>query len=99
MTINETRNGDSMTVALEGRLDTLSSPELDTFLEKYYPKLDELILDLEKLDYLSSSGLRVLLKAHNAMKSHGGTLLIRHANQLVMGVFSVTGFDDILNIE
>lgn len=98
MTINEIRNGDSMTVALEGRLDTLSSPELDTFLKKYYPVISELILDLEKLDYISSSGLRVILTAHKKMEDHG-KLLIRNANKLVKEVFSVTGFSGVLNIE
>ena len=98
MTITETRNGDSMTVALEGRLDTLSAPELDEFLKKYYPGLSELILDLEKLDYLSSAGLRVILSAEKAMKDRGG-IVIRHPNKLVMGVFSVTGFADVLHIE
>ena len=87
-----------MTVALEGRLDTLSSPELDTFLKKYYPVISELILDLEKLDYVSSSGLRVILTAHKKMEDHG-KLLIRNVNKLVKEVFSVTGFSGILNIE
>ena len=98
MTITETRNGDSMTVALEGRLDTLSSPELEAFLPKYYPSVTELILDMEKLEYLSSAGLRVVLQAHKAMEDHG-KLLIRNANKIVKAVFSVTGFSGILNIE
>ena len=87
-----------MTVALEGRLDTLSAPELDTFLQKYYAVISELILDMDKLDYVSSSGLRVILTAHKKMEDHG-KLLIRNTNKLVKEVFSVTGFSDILNIE
>ena len=98
MKINASRNGDSMTVALEGRLDTLSAPELDTFLQKYYAVISELILDMDKLDYVSSSGLRVILTAHKKMEDHG-KLLIRNTNKLVKEVFSVTGFSDILNIE
>jgi len=98
MTIQEIRNGDSLTVALEGRLDTLSSPDLEAFLEKYYPSLTELIFDMEKLDYVSSAGLRVLLKAHKAMQAHGG-VLIRNANKLVMEVFAVTGFADVFRFE
>ena len=98
MTIKEIKTGDSLTVELEGRLDTLSSPELDSFLKNYYPIINELILDLKNLDYLSSAGLRVILTAHKAMADKGG-VLIRNANRLVMGVFSVTGFDSILHIE
>ena len=98
MTINDIRNGDSMTVVLEGRLDTLSSPELEEHLAKYYASITDLTFDMEKLEYMSSSGLRVILKAQNAMQDKGG-ILIRHANNLVMGVFTVTGFDSILRFE
>ena len=98
MTIKETKTGDALTVELEGRLDTITSPELDAFLDKYYPVVNELIFDLKGLDYLSSSGLRVFLKAQKAMMSKGG-ILIRNANRLVMGVFSVTGFDSLLRFE
>ncbi|MBQ6383610.1 MAG: STAS domain-containing protein [Clostridia bacterium] len=98
MTIKETKTGDALTVELEGRLDTTTSPELDAFLDKYYPIINELIFDLKGLDYLSSSGLRVFLKAQKAMMNKGG-VLIRNANRLVMGVFSVTGFDSLLRFE
>lgn len=98
MTIKETKTGDVLTVELEGRLDTITSPELDAFLDKYYPIVNELIFDLKGLDYLSSSGLRVFLKARKAMMNKGG-VLIRNANRLVMGVFSVTGFDSLLRFE
>jgi len=98
MNIQETRTGDSLTVALEGRLDTLTSPELEEFLNRYYPIISELIFDLKNLDYLSSSGLRVILKAQKAMADKGG-ILIRNANRLVMGVFTVTGFDSLLRFE
>ena len=98
MTIKETKTGDALTVELEGRLDTTTSPELDAFLDKYYPIINELIFDLKGLDYLSSSGLRVFLKAQKAMMNKGG-VLIRNANRLVMGVFSVTGLDSLLRFE
>ena len=58
MTITENRNGDSLTIALEGRLETSTAPELDAALQKVLPGLDELIFDFEKLDYVSSAGLR-----------------------------------------
>ncbi len=98
MTIKETRNEGTLTVSLEGRLDTTTSPELDELLEKYYPSIDQLIFDFEKLDYLSSAGLRVLLKAQKALNNRGG-ILIRNASKLVMSVFEVTGFTDLLRFE
>ena len=98
MTINGIRNGDSLTVELEGRLDTLSSPELNEYLSKYYASITDLTFDLKNLEYISSSGLRVVLKAQKAMQDKGG-IVIRHANKLVMGVFGVTGFDHILRFE
>ncbi len=98
MTIKETRTEDTLTVALEGRLDTLSAPELDEFLNKYYPFINELVFDLKDLDYVASSGLRVILKAQKTLSDKGG-ILIRNANQLVMSVFSVTGFDKMLRFE
>ena len=98
MNIKETRTEDSLVVELEGRLDTLTSPELDAFLEKHYLSISKLIIDMKNLDYISSSGLRVVLKAQKAMKEKGG-LLIRNANPLVMGVFEVTGFSGLLKFE
>ncbi len=98
MTIKETRMDGTLTVFLEGRLDTTTSPELDELLDKYYPSIDELIFDFEKLDYLSSAGLRVLLKAQKALNNRGG-ILIRHASKLVMSVFEVTGFTELLRFE
>lgn len=98
MNIKEIRTDNSLTVELEGRLDTLSAPELDEFMDKQYPSIDELVFDLKDLDYISSSGLRVMLKAQKAMQNKGG-VKIRNANKLVKGVFSVTGFDSVLCVE
>lgn len=98
MNIKEIRTDKSLTVELEGRLDTLSAPELDEFMDKQYPSIDELVFDLKDLDYISSSGLRVMLKAQKAMQNKGG-VKIRNANKLVKGVFSVTGFDSVLCVE
>ena len=92
-----TENG-SARFALEGRLDTSSAPELEQALKDALPGLSELTLDLEKLEYISSAGLRVLLAAHKAM-SRQGTMKVRHVNETVMEVFAVTGFSDILTIE
>ena len=98
MTIKEIRSENTLTVFLDGRLDTLSAPELDKFLEKNCPAVDTLILDLTDLEYISSTGLRVILKAQKALEDRGG-VLIRNPNRIVTEVFSVTGFDSILRIE
>lgn len=98
MTINANRQDDTLTVIPEGRLDTLSAPELEEFLEKYYASVSEIIFDFEKLDYVSSAGLRVLLRAYKAMDGKGG-IVIRNANALVRGVFNVTGFGDVFHFE
>ena len=98
MTINANRQVDTLTVTLEGRLDTLSAPELEEFLGKYYASVSEIIFDFEKLDYVSSAGLRVMLKAYKAMTDKGG-VTIRNANTLVRGVFDVTGFGDVFHFE
>lgn len=91
-------NGNQLTVALEGRLDTMTAPELDADLKTSMEIVDSLILDLADLAYISSAGLRVLLNAHKAMSGKGGMKLV-HANEIVREVLEVTGFADILNIE
>ena len=98
MTINKTLNGSTLEIALEGRLDTMTSPELEAELGKSMSGADSLIMDFSKLDYISSAGLRVLLSAHKSMSSKGG-MIIRNVNEVVQEVFEVTGFSDILTIE
>ena len=98
MTINETREGSRLTVALEGRLDTITAPDLEKRLQKVLPGVKELVFDMEKLEYLSSAGLRVLLYAHKTMTAQG-SMVVRHVNDLIVEVFEVTGFSSILNIE
>lgn len=98
MTINKNLNGTVLTVALEGRLDTTTAPELEAELKQSLPGTTELIMDFEKLDYISSAGLRVLLSAQKTMTKQGSMKII-HANEMIMEVFEVTGFIDILTIE
>ena len=98
MKIAVIRDGGSLTLAPEGRLDTATSPELEIELTKNLSAAEKLIFDFEKLEYLTSAGLRVLLFAQRAMKDKG-EILIRRPNRLVMEVFHVTGFDQVLNIE
>ncbi|MBQ1631972.1 MAG: STAS domain-containing protein [Clostridia bacterium] len=98
MHIRMTQNGNALTVALEGRLDTLTAPELETALKDALEGVGELTFDLEKLDYISSAGLRVLLSAQKAMNRQGG-MKVLHANEVVMEIFEITAFTDILTIE
>ena len=98
MTINKTVNGNALTIALEGRLDTTTAPELEQALKESLDSAQELIMDFSKLDYISSAGLRVLLSAHKTMSKKGG-MKVTNANEMVLEVFDVTGFADILTIE
>ena len=84
--------------ALEGRLDTTTSPQLEGELNSALAGITELVIDMEKLDYISSAGLRVLLSAHKTM-SRQGSMKVIHVNELVQEVFDITGFTDILTIE
>ena len=98
MTIAKQQNGSALTLALEGRLDTVTSPELEKELKASLDGADSLILDFSKLDYISSAGLRVLLSAHKQMSAKGG-MKVTNVNDIVREVFDVTGFADILNID
>ncbi len=98
MTINKNWNDKALTIELEGRLDTMTAPELETELSGSLSGADSLIMDFSKLDYISSAGLRVLLSAHKAMSAKGG-MKVTHVNEIVQEVFEVTGFADILTIE
>ena len=98
MTITKKQNGTTLEIALEGRLDTMTAPDLETELKASMNGAEALVLDFSKLDYISSAGLRVLLSAHKAMAGKGGMKVI-HVNEIVQEVFDVTGFADILTIE
>ena len=98
MNITKTMNEKTLTLALEGRLDTVPSPELEAALKASMAGADSLVLDFAKLDYISSAGLRVLLTAHKAMSAKGG-MKVKNVNEIVREVFDVTGFADILTIE
>ena len=98
MTITKTKNGPELIIAVEGRLDTMTAPELEKELGASFEGVTELTFDLEKLDYISSAGLRVLLSAQKKMNVQGKMKLIR-VNETIMEIFDVTGFSDILTIE
>ena len=98
--LNITKNLEDtkLTVYLEGRLDTTTAPQLEESMKESINNVTELIMDFEKLDYISSAGLRVLLSAQKVMSKQGKMKVI-HVSDLVMEVFEVTGFSDILDIE
>lgn len=96
--IEKKAKGTTLIVALKGRLDTTTSPELESFLKENLDGTTELVFDLKDLEYISSAGLRVLLSAHKAMTKQG-SMKLQHVSEIVMEVFEVTGFSDILNIE
>ncbi len=98
MTINKTMNGTTLEIALEGRLDTMTAPELEKELNASMKDAESLVMDFSKLDYISSAGLRVLLSAHKAMAGKGG-MKVTHVNEIVQEVLEVTGFSDILTVE
>ena len=98
MTINKQKNGSALTIALEGRLDTTTAPDLEKEIKSGLDGVTEMIMDFASLDYISSAGLRVLLSAQKLM-SKQGSMKVTHVNEMVMEVFEVTGFADILTIE
>ena len=98
MTITKEQNGTELKIALEGRLDTMTAPELEAELNQDLGKAESLTMDFSKLEYISSAGLRVLLSAHKAMSAKGG-MKVTNVNEIVREVFEVTGFADILTIE
>ncbi len=98
MKINMTKNADALNVALTGRLDTSSSPELEKKLQEAIGGVTALTFDLSALDYISSAGLRVLLSAQKVMNKQG-QMKVTHVSDVIMEIFEVTGFTDILTIE
>lgn len=98
MNIIKTAEGSTLNLALEGRLDTTTAPRLDAELKGSLDGVTELNMDFEKLEYLSSAGLRVILAAQKTMNKQG-KMVIRHVNETIREVFEVTGFIDILTIE
>ena len=98
MKITKTVNGSDLSIALEGKLDTTTAPELDQFFKESLEGITNLVIDMEKLEYISSAGLRTLLVAQKTMNKQG-SMKIRNVNELILEVFNITGFVDILTIE
>ena len=98
MTITKKTEGTAVIIALEGRLDTSTAPELEAELNASLDGIKDLTLDLAQLLYLSSAGLRVILAAQKRMNKQG-SMVVTHVCDEIMEVFEITGFVDILNIQ
>ena len=98
MTITSDTNGAQCIIAVEGRIDTVTAPELEKEVLSVSADVTELVIDFEALDYISSAGLRVLLQAQKMMNKRG-TMVVKNVNETISEVFEVTGFSDILTIE
>ena len=98
MDIIKNREDNNFEVAIIGRLDTVSSPQLQSELEEIIPEAENITLDLRELEYISSAGLRVILLLKKAMDQKGD-LVLKNVSDTVMSILEVTGFSTILNIE
>ena len=98
MTIEIKKNADELVLEITGRLDTITAPALDKTINENLGEIKSLILDCKNLEYISSAGLRVLLSAQKKMQQVG-VMKVVNVCELVMEVFEMTGFADILNIE
>lgn len=98
MTITKKKDGTVLCAAVSGRLDTSTSPEFEAQMRPELEGLTELVLDFKDLDYISSAGLRVLLTFQKQMNVQG-KMTIKNSNDIIMEIFEVTGFSDILTLE
>ena len=98
LNIGKEKNGSELTVALAGRLDTTTAPDLERELKDALEGVTKVTMDLKELEYISSAGLRVLLSAQKVMNRQG-SMVVKNASEVVKEIFEVTGFTDILTIE
>lgn len=98
MNIIKEKNGTQLSIMLEGRLDTNTAPLLEAELKREIGGVEKLVFDFEKLEYLSSAGLRILLSAQKVMNKQG-RMIVKNVNDEVNEIFEITGFSDFLTIE
>ena len=98
LNVTKEKKGSDLLVALEGRLDTVTAPQFESELKEILSGITKLTIDAEKLEYVSSAGLRVMLSAHKTM-SKQGSMVVKNLSEEVKEVFDITGFSDILTIE
>ena len=99
MTIDKQLQGDRLTITLEGDLNTLSAPDLEAALNPDMTAVQEIVIDMGKLTYISSAGLRVLLVAYTEMDQKGGSLVVLNPNDEIREIFDVTSFSSFLTIQ
>ena len=99
MTVQFEHKGSTLTGKPEGRMDTATSPELAQQLQPEMEGVTDLIMDLEKIDYLSSGGLRLLLTTEQTLEDRGGAMKLIHVNEYIMEIFEMTGFTEMITIE
>lgn len=95
LNITDRREDNALTLALEGRLDTTTAPELETVLNEQLGDATELVFDMKELEYISSAGLRVLLSTQKRMNRRGSMKVVG-VSETIMEIFEITGFCDIL---
>ena len=98
LNISAEENGKEVVISIDGKMDTNSSPQVTEEIAKYTGAADKIILDLEKLNYVSSAGLRVFVMADQQMIEKGGELCVRNVSRDIMDIFEMTGFDGMLTI-
>ena len=99
LSITKYVDGQTLTVDVSGRVDTVTSPELDNEVKTSLDGITKINMNFGQVEYISSSGLRVLLSLHKTMTAKNGELLINKPTEIVAEVFDVTGFADMLNIK
>lgn len=99
MEIKQTKDGNKLTIELSGRLDTTTAPQLEEALSAALDGVNDLLFDFNKIEYISSAGLRVLLNTQKKISAAGGSMKLVGVNDVVREVFEVTGFINILTIE
>ena len=99
MNVTKKQEGTTLTVAIEGRIDTQTAPELEKEIKGAIDNVTDVVLDFNEVSYISSAGLRTVLSAQNWMDAKNGTMVLRGCNKNILGVFKVTGFDSFLTIE
>ncbi len=99
MTITEDRSSESITIKVEGRLDTTSAPDLENKIRDVSHHCKVLILDLSAVEYISSAGLRVVLQTHKIMAGLRGKMIVKNPSSFCRQVFEATGMDGVLSIE
>ncbi len=99
MEINGKKEANKLVVAPNGRIDTMTAPELETYLNENLKDVTEVVFDFKSLAYISSAGLRVLLSTQKKMNGISGTMKFQNVNELIMEIFDAVGFLDVFTIE